>query len=138
MIRWWVIGLILVGCGPAAKLRRAEKLIRKAEEMGAVWKIDTVHTTATVYVPEVKIDSVFVQKVGDTIVLEKERLKIRVVRLPGDTILVDGECVADTIYKKVPFVVSKTIQARSRIKWWWLVIAGLVGAGVVTLFKLFR
>ena len=53
--------------------------------------IDTTIVTNTVAVTDT-----FVTQVRDTITLEKERLRIKVVR-SYDTIQVSGECVGDTI-----------------------------------------
>jgi len=87
----------LNSCGPASKLRRAEKLIKKAELQGAVWKTDTVFKEIPVFIRETHLDSIFVAKQGDTVVLTKDRLQVKYVRLQGDTVFIDAECMADTI-----------------------------------------
>ena len=122
-----VFFMVMTSCGPAAKLRRAEKLINKAEEMGARWHVDTIYVTDTLIFHSVKADTVTLIKPGDTVVLEKERLRVSVVRLRGDSIFVQGECLPDTVIKKVPVTVVKTIKAKGGIKWWWLVVALAVG-----------
>lgn len=122
-----IIGGAVVSCGPAAKLRRAEKLIKKAEEQGAVWTVDTVYTTIPVVTTETKLDSIFIQKPGDTVILSKDVLKVKIIRLPGDSIFVEGECKSDTIYQSVPVEVTKTIEAKSWLKWWMLAIALAIG-----------
>lgn len=126
---------MFVACGPAAKLRRAEKLIKKAEEQGAVWHVDTVRVKVPVFITETKTDTTFVSEPGDTVVLEKERLKIKYVRMPGDTVYIEGACEADTVYREVPITITKTIEAKSGFPWWWLVVAVLAGAGIVAIFK---
>src|SRR5688572_9012354 len=85
---WLIVGLILTSCGPAAKLRRAEKLINKAEELGAKWKVDSVIVEIPVPVQSVRVDTVERVLPGDSIILEKERLKVVVKRIPGDTIMI--------------------------------------------------
>lgn len=124
---------LIMGCGPAAKLRRAEKLIKKAELAGAQWSIDTVYHVDTVFVPQVRVDSTFVIKPGDTVRVEKERLRVTVVRLPGDSIFVEGECAADTVVKHIPVVVEKRLEAKGGIKWWWLFVAAVVGGVILKL-----
>jgi hypothetical protein len=119
---------LLSGCSPARKLKRAEKLIAKAEEQGAKWHVDTVTVEVPVFVPSVRVDSTIVIKAGDTVTIEKERLKVRYIRLKGDTIKIEAECAADTIYKKIPVTIVKTIKSKGGIKWWWIPIALLVGA----------
>lgn len=127
--------LILSSCGPAAKLRRAEKLIKKAEEQGAVWTVDTVFQKIPVPVPQIEVRTIHHAIPGDTVVIEKDRLKVKVVRLPGDSIFVEGKCEADTITVTVTKTVNKTIEAKGGFKWWWLIIAGLVGAGIVAILR---
>lgn len=123
-----LIGGIVVSCGPAAKLRRAEKLIKKAEEQGAVWHVDTVYQMTPIAIESVRVDSVIVALPGDTVTIEKDRLKIKYVRLPGDSVFIEGECKGDTIYKAVPVTVTKSITAKGWLRWWHLVIAFVVGA----------
>ena len=132
---WILVALLAVACGPTAKLRRAEKLIKKAEELGAVWHVDSVQVEIPVPVESVRVDTVERVLPGDSIVLTKDRLKVIVKRLPGDTIRVTGECAADTIKVKVTKTVTKTIEAKGGIKWWWLILAGLVGAGLVAILR---
>lgn len=117
----------LAGCGPSSKLRRAERLIKKAELQGAVWSHDTVYVTRGVIIPEIHFDTLLIAKPGDTIRVEKERLRLRVVQMPGDTIFVDAECRSDTVRIEVPVSVANEITADCRIKWWWLLIAGVIG-----------
>lgn len=133
-----ILGLLLISCGPAAKLRRAEKLIAKAEEMGAVWHVDTVYQMTPIEIESVRVDSVFVAQPGDTVTIEKDRLKVKYVRLPGDSVFIEGECEADTIYKAVPVTVTKTIKATGGLKWWWLLVAAAGGMILASLLRLLR
>lgn len=126
-----ILLVILSSCGAAGKLKRAERLIKKAESMGATWHVDTVYKNVPFYVESVRVDSIFTVKVGDTVVIEKERLKLKYVRLAGDKVYIEAECEADTVYQKVPVVVNKTIEAK--VNWFkWLVIGLIIGAvGVI-------
>lgn len=121
--KYWlvVVGLLLMtSCGPAAKLRRAERLIKKAEAMGAVWHVDTVYTEREIPVPRVQRDTVVVNAPGDTIYITKERLRVK-VKVQRDSIYVSGECLPDTIKVNVPVTVTKTIEVKRGIPWWvWL------------------
>jgi hypothetical protein len=137
-MRYIFIVLILCSCGPAAKLRRAEKLINKAEELGAKWKVDSVIVEIPVPVQSVRVDTVERVLPGDSIVLEKERLKVVVRRLPGDTILIWGECKADTIKVRVTKTITKSIHAKGGLKWWWLLVATAVGVLLASLVRLIK
>ena len=122
-----LISLFGTGCGPASKLRRAERLISKAELQGAAWNSDTVWVQRNVFRPETRVDSVTVIKPGDSVVIFKDRLEVRIKRLAGDTIFVDAKCKADTVRIKVPVNVYRTITAKGWLRWWHLVIALVVG-----------
>jgi hypothetical protein len=116
-MKYLLILLILCSCSANSKLRRAERLIKQAEASGLQWRVDTVYTEIPVIIDSIRVDSIFVAQVGDTVVIEKERLKLRYVRLPGDSVYIEAECKADTIFQKVPVTVTKTIQAKTN---WWL------------------
>lgn len=125
-----VIILSLGGC------RSANKLLQKAIEKGAGVKVDTIREKIPVIVPEIRVDTTFVPQPGDTVRITKDRLKLKYVRLPGDTVFLDAECSADTIVKEVPVTVTRTIEAESGLPWWtWAVIGFLA---IVVLGLLFR
>lgn len=134
-MKYLLIILILASCSPAAKLRRAEKLIDKAEELGATWRVDTMMLKVPYPVPETIVKQVHFAMPGDTVRVEKERLKIKYVRLPGDSVFVEGKCESDTIVIETPVTVTKTIEAKSNFPWWWLIVAVFAGAGLVAIFK---
>jgi hypothetical protein len=131
---WVIIGIILSSCSPATRLRRAEKLIKKAEEQGAVWTVDSVRVEVPVFVPETRVDSIFVSKPGDTVTLIQDRLKVKYVRLPGDSVFIEGKCEADTIKIKQTVTINKTIKAQGWLRWWHLLIAAGVGL-LIGIFK---
>lgn len=110
-IPYILISVLLTSCGPTAKLRRAQRLIAKAEAQGATWKIDTVFRDRDIFVKEVKTDTVFESVQGDTVRIEKERLKIKYVNLPGEKVYIEGECEADTIRIQEIVTVNRTIKA---------------------------
>lgn len=102
--------------------------------MGLQWHVDTVYKEVPFYVDSVRVDSVFVAQVGDTVIIEKEKLKLKYVRLPGDSVYIEAECEADTVYQKVPVTVTKIISAKSDwLKW---LLIGFVG-GVMFVLGVF-
>lgn len=68
-------------------------------------KTDTVFVSDTVIVPEVHTDTI-VSLGHDTVYINKDRLQIKVLRLPGDSIFVDGKCKTDTMFIEVPVAVT--------------------------------
>lgn len=133
----FLIVLLMVSCGPAAKLRRAERLIKKAELLGATWTIDSVQVKVPVFLKEIRVDSIFKDRVGDTVVITKDRLTVKYVRIPGDSVFVEGFMPADTVYKTVTKTIQKVIYAPQKgLKWWHFI---LIGMGVMTvIFFIFR
>lgn len=101
----------LIGCGPTFYLKKAERALKKAEQLGAKVGSDTVYVERTVFVDSVRVDSVFTSKVGDTVYLTKDRLKVKYVKLPGDSVFIEGKCEADTIRIQVPVTVTKNIES---------------------------
>jgi len=128
---WIILGLlILSGCSSANKLRRAEKLISKAEELGAKWRVDSVQIEVRVPVESVRVDTIIQVKVGDTVVIQKDRLKTIIRRVAKDTIMIQAECEADTIRVKVTKTITKTIQAKSGYTLWEMIILGIAADAV--------
>jgi len=112
------------------KLKRANRLIGEAEQLGVKWKSDTIFKTIPVFIESVKYDSIFTSRQGDTVYLEKERLKIKYVRLPGDSVYIEGKCDSVTVIKEVPISVTKEIKTGLGVLTvvQWSVLALLIGA----------
>ena len=89
---------LLIGCGPSKPL------------------IETIVMHDTIYTDRVVSDTIVVTKAQDTIVMEKERLRVRVVRI-NDTLRIEGECAADTIYRTTTVEVPVKV-VESRWPWW--------------------
>ena len=78
--------------------------------------VDSVVVRDTIYTERVVSDTVVVSMPQDTIVMEKERLRVRVVRI-NDTLRIEGECEADTIYRTTTIEVPVKV-VESRWPWW--------------------
>lgn len=106
--------LMLTGCSHKFKadkhIRKANKHIAKAESFGAKWHKDTVYQKIEVVVPKVSVDTVFKEvSVNDTITITKDRLTVKYVKLPGDSVFLEGECRDSIIYRDVPIVVNNEL-----------------------------
>jgi hypothetical protein len=133
-----LLAIFFISCGPTSKLKRAERLIAKAEEQGAEWHSDTLYTTVEIPVPEIQTDTVFESTEGDTVLITKDRLEIKYIHLPGQKVYIEGKCKGDTVYREVATTVYKEIKCPEKPqkwKWWHLILAGLVGAGIIALVK---
>jgi hypothetical protein len=118
------------------KLKRANRLIGEAEQLGVKWKSDTIFKTIPVFIESVKYDSIFTSRQGDTIFIEKERMKIKYVRLPGDSVYIEGKCDSLTKIVEVPISVTKEIKTGLGVLTvvQWSVLALLVGAVLARIF----
>lgn len=128
MIRYILVLIflwLLTACSPVQKLKRAEKLIEEAGELGAKWHSDTVKTTVEVIQPEIQIRTVTKILPGDTVIREKVNYVQKIIRLPGDSIIVETIVKADTVYKEVPVTVTRTISAGYSK---WQMIGSVLGA----------
>ena len=94
---------------------------------------DTLVVQDTVVVPPVVITNTVTTRQHDTIVVEKDRLKVRIVKRL-DTLIIEGQCASDTIvrtievpYEKVIYVPKKTIgqKIQSLVFYFGLVLLAL-------------
>jgi hypothetical protein len=116
--------LLLSSCSAQYHLKRAIKKDPTILEKDTVTVVDTV-----VSAPVEVRDTVTLQE-RDTLVITKERLKLKIVR-SFDTIAVEAECESDTIistirvpYEKVVYVQERTLKEKLQI-WGFYLMIGL-------------
>lgn len=117
------IAVLMVGCNPERKLAR---LLMKYPELR-----DTVviHDTVEAFVEYVHHDTTFVPVPGDTVYLEKGRLRVKYVRLAGDTVFLNGECLPDTVRVPVAYEVPviQPIRTVKDVPWWmWVIVVASI------------
>jgi hypothetical protein len=104
----WLVGLITIvllsSCSAQWHLKRAVK------KDPTLLKTDTIAIVDTVVTPPVTLTDTVITRTQDTVVVQKDKLKVQVVR-SYDTIMVDAVCESDTIVQivevPVPSVVMK-------------------------------
>jgi len=109
----WLVKLILLSLLTSCSAQwHLSKAIKKDPTILAK---DTLVVQDTVVVPPVVITDTVTTKQHDTIVVEKDRLKVRIVK-KLDTLIIEGQCASDTIvrtieipYEKVIYVPKKTV-----------------------------
>lgn len=143
-----LIVLLLGGCGIlspdkktdrkiARHLRKSDRHLKAAIALGAEIDRDTTWRTISIPVPEVKTDTVFKPIEGDTVYIEKDRLKILYTKLPGDSVYIYGESQADTVYKDVFHTVTNEIACPPKDNTWkWIAIA--LGVVLILIFLVMR
>lgn len=130
--------ITLSSCGPAGKLRRANRLIDQAVAAGATVKTDTIFVTKTVVVPETHFDTVLTKvNFTDTITVEKDKVVTKVkINTVTKEVFVSTKCPERIKEVKVPVQVFKTISA-GYTKWrvtWMTGLGFLLGLVIGTFF----
>ena len=131
-----IILSILSGCGVNHHAKRMRYHERMYYAKGGEIKKDTVFITKTITIPEIKLDTIFQSKPLDTVYLTKERLRIKYVNLPGDSIFIEGACKDSIITIKEAVYINKIFEAKNGLPWWLYVLFGF--AALVIIMLLFR
>lgn len=129
LVFFMAFAVFLVSCSPTKRFARLVKKYPHVLRLDTIKQIDTIR----VNVPVVSVDTIFetqnfIEKLQDTIYIEKERLKIKMFKV-RDSIFLEGKC--DTIYvdkiieRKVPvkYYVDKTNEKNF---WYYLKNVGLI------------
>ncbi|MBC8456532.1 MAG: hypothetical protein H8D67_00875 [Deltaproteobacteria bacterium] len=129
--------LLLISCSPEKRLAR---LIEHHPQLKVA---DTLIIRDTIPIPLIQADTVLhIDSLYDTVVIEKERLQVSILRL-HDTLYLQGKCKADTIFleKKIPVEKIITVkpdrfnQLISRLPW---LIVGLIAVVLLIIFLFIR
>jgi len=117
--------ILLNSCGAQWHLKKAIKKDPTILEKDTVVVVDTLVTAPV----EVK-DTITLEK-RDTLVLTRDRLKLKIVR-SFDTIAVEAECASDTIistirvpYEKVVYIKQRTLKEKAQ-NWAFYLLIGFV------------
>lgn len=130
-----IVVLSCVSCSSTRKAARKLEKARKLTEQAAVLdpesvKADTIFKNVFVPVPEVRLDTQFIDR-GVPVIVSKDRL---IVKYKRDTItnevFIEGECQADTIIKEVPVQVNKTAYIKESF---WQTIPGKIAITFIAL-----
>ncbi len=118
-----IIAILFASCSPEFHCKKCGQV--------QPTKVDTVYRDFFIELPAIKADSVFVSLPGDTVVIHKDRLTVKYVRLPKDSVYIEGKCDTVTLEKKVPLYVTRTIEVGMKHARVWLIAAS---AFLVALF----
>ena len=132
-----VIVFVLFVAGCCAPQKRLNRLVRKHPELVKT-QIRVIDTLVRVEIPEVRIDTIIpTPKVNDTAYITNDSIQIKLVRLKGDSIYVEGVTKTRTITVpvKVPCECDTvTVQEKSlveRVIMWTAIIVGILGAWAI-------
>ena len=126
---------ILVACSPQ---RRFNRLIKKHPYLltsDTLIVKDTIRDTIRITVPEVEVDTIVsVKELYDTIILEKDRIKVKVWRVK-DKVYINGRC--DTIYIEKPIerIVYRKIPVKyyQKTPWYKILLNNVLGILLILL-----
>ena len=142
--------ILFIGCSVPKRInyhnKQSARHYKKAVELGYKAQADTVFIFDSVFIEETRIDTTFIEKQGDTIRIEKDRLKIKYVRV-ADSVFIEGICEADTVIKEIPITVQEKIYIEKTFfdyigldTWWKQVLfwIGLILIVVIILWRLIK
>lgn len=126
----WLIPLILLmsSCSAQWHLKTAIKKDPTIVKQKVITVVDTVVTE-----PIVVRDTVTLSKI-DTVEIVKDKFRVKIMR-SFDTLIIDGGCEADTIYKTIEVPVD-TVVYQEREKWYHKVYEASFYILVITLIAL--
>jgi len=127
--QWAFLILLLISCSPA---KRLEHLVSRHPELRLP---DTLIVRDTLISPAVQSDTTLhIEQLYDTVILEKERLRVKLLRI-RDTLWVEGTCNPDTIYyeKQIPVEKIKLIKEPFNLK----PVLWLLGALIILIMILY-
>lgn len=120
-----VLLLFLTSCGASHYLKKAERALKKAEQLGAKIDSDTVFVDKEVIVPKIEFDTVLRQvDFRDTIIVEKDKVVTRLkINTVTKEVFVHTECPPDTLIIRVPVTVNREISSGYSL--WELIILAI-------------
>ena len=110
----WLVKLTLLLCLTSCS---AQWHLKKAVQKDPfILEGDTLIVKDTVVVPPVVITDTVTTKQHDTIVIEKDRLKVRIVKRL-DTLIIDAKCDSDTIVRTIEVPYDKIVYVEKQSVW---------------------
>jgi hypothetical protein len=120
---------VIIACTPQ---RRFDRLVKKYPYLltsDTLIVKDTIRDTIRITVPEVEVDTIVsLKELHDTIVLTKDRIKIKVWRV-RDKVYINGKC--DTVYIEKPIerIVYRKIPIKiyEKTPWYKILLNNIIG-----------
>jgi hypothetical protein len=109
------LALLLCSCWTPKRCNKAMLRCGIVADTVQVW--DSIYLERAITDTMLRWDSM---RLHDTVLIEQDRVRVKIVRLPGERLFVQGEC-ADTTIRYVRQVVNAVKRERFIPVWvWWL------------------
>jgi hypothetical protein len=126
---------VIIACAPQ---RRFDRLVKKYPYLltsDTLIVRDTIRDTIRITIPEVEVDTVVsVKELYDTIILTKDRVKVKVYRVK-DKVYISGKC--DTVYIEKPIerIVYRKIPVKiyEKTPWYKTLLNNIIGILLILL-----
>jgi len=126
---------VIISCTPQ---RRFDRLVKKYPYLltnDTLVIRDTIRDTIRITVPKISVDTVVsIKELYDTIVLEKDRIKVKVWRVK-DKVYIDGKC--DTVYIEKPIerIIYRKIPVKyyQKTPWYKILLNNVLGILLILL-----
>jgi hypothetical protein len=92
---------------------------------------DTIQVWDSIYLERAITDTLLrwdSMRLHDTVTIEQDRVRVKIVRLPGDRLFVQGEC-RDTVIRYVRQVVNAVKREQFIPCWLWWLLFGFFAVG---------
>jgi hypothetical protein len=109
------IALLLIGCSTERQCARA------AKRCSHLWHSDTAWVHDSITIERTLTDTLLrwqTLRERDTVTIRDGRATVRIVRLPGNSIWVQGEC-GDTVIRYVRQMVTNRVEQPRPWWYWW-------------------
>lgn len=125
--------VLLASCSASNLVRRADKLIARAEAKGAKWHTDTTFHTINLHVPGIEFKTTLAApNWADTILIGskgKDSIQVKILRIPAtpkepEKVFVQVACPDQVAAARVPVVVNRKIDAGYSL--WDMIILAIV------------
>jgi hypothetical protein len=111
-----IIALLLVSCWTPKRCNRALLKCGIVADTVQVW--DSIRIERAITDTLLRWDSM---RLHDTVTIEQDRVRVKIVRLPGERLFVQGEC-KDTVIRYVRQVVNAVKRERFIPVWAWVLM----------------
>lgn len=128
--------VVLTSCSPNFYVKKAERALKKAEQLGVTVKPDTIYITREIITPEYKYDTLIKQvDFRDTIRITDTRVETKIkINYLTKEVYIENKVKPDTLKIEVPITVTKEIHSGYSL-WDLLIIVAIALLVIIAVWK---